>query len=115
MKRVQSARQQVNAMKRIIRKDANTIETILDDDGKMCALGGLAHYGAGVSLRTLKWWNAECRVNAMAFAAACDAFPLLTKRNLTAASIYDINDRYPTSLAERRQALCRFLDSLLED
>ena len=51
----------------------------------------------------------------MAFAAACDAFPLLTKRNLTAASIYDINDRYPTSLAERRQALCRFLDSLLED
>lgn len=103
-------RQQIAKIKSIIRKDSDGRAKIIDEDGKMCAIGGLAHYGAGVSKRCLMSWELKGTGIFQAFDKVLCAFPVLL--GIKADNIWCINDRY-IKVDNRRNALCKFFDSLL--
>lgn len=101
-----SLKRQVAQMKRIIRKDANAIGTLLDGDGKMCAVGGLAYYGAGVTQEELRDMD-----TGDAFDRVVNRFPVLRLAHVACDEIVDLNDKTKT-LIGRRNKLCRFFDNL---
>lgn len=111
---MQSAKAQVKCMKAIIRRDANATETILTDDNKMCAIGGLAHYGARVSLSTMRRWVKAGDGTTVAWGVVVSRFPILA--GCRASEVFNINDSYNNhDLHRRRVALCAFFDSLLDE
>lgn len=80
--------QQIERVCEIVMKDANTTEVLITDDGsKMCAIGGLAHYGAGISKDKLRSYDSED-----AWEKVCEVFPVLAELN--AEDVYTINDAY---------------------
>jgi len=112
-KRKLTPRQQVAEMKRIVNIDATGRGQIIDSDGDMCVLGGLAHYGANIRQSTMVRWERNSYGNdpsILAFSAAKRAFPIL--RKYVAKDIFKINDHNP-NLKRRRAALCKFFDGLL--
>ena len=102
---MRTVKQQIAAIKRIIRKDANARGTLLDDDGTMCAIGGLAYYGAKVT-------KSKLRTNQVGviYRRVQRAFPIL--RTVMAREIYRINDDN-SRLETRRNKLCQFFDKLI--
>lgn len=102
----QTAQQQIAQIKQIIRKDANTHGTLLDSKGKMCALGGLAHYGAGISKKRLRTMD-----SGQAFDAVCGRFPILL--GIRCTEIVYLNDG-ERDLKKRRRKLCTLFDGLLK-
>lgn len=109
---LRTPRQQIATICRIINKDATGRGQVIDDDGRLCAIGGLAHYGAGVPKRTLRQWRARARGGSthLAWEAAVKKFPVLKCTNEW--SVYEVNDRY-LNVSERRQALCRLFRGVL--
>ena len=110
----ESPRAQVAQMKAIVRKDATATGRIITEDGRMCAIGGLAHYGAGVPQATMQMWRDSNAYDSVteAWQAACQRFPILSRT--TASVVYRINDDN-RNLDDRRAALCHFFDSLLTE
>ena len=99
-------KQQIRRIKQIIRKDANTTGKLVDEDGKMCAIGGLAHYGAGISQRRLGKMDSND-----AFDLVIERFPVLYQT--TASEVYTVNDRCDDTRT-RRVALCKFFDRIID-
>ena len=108
-----SLQQQVARMKAIVMKDADARGAIIREDGTMCALGGLAHYGAGISKATLRRWTQSSGAIGKAFKYAQRAFPILTIVGALPLTIYGVNDVHD-NIARRREALCRLFDQMLD-
>jgi len=102
-----SKKAQVDRIKKIIMKDANTTGMYINKNGKMCALGGLAYYGAGASKKELH--RAETGGDIDLMAKITRTFPILT---CFLGSVAKLNDSIRTT-KPRRKALCEFFDSLL--
>ena len=106
----QTPRQQVRAMQAIIRRDATGRYELLDENGELCATGGLAR-ACGIPdhrLRGPSAWRYK-RI----WRVIVTRFPILRTRAINAYDFVDLNDFY-ADLAERHQALCEFLERLLK-
>ena len=124
-------RQQIAEVCRIINLDANGIEYLYyTANGTMCAIGGLAHYGAGVA----KWRLGRVSSNGLdsdeAWEKVVKRFPVLAA--LSAEEVYGENDvhtplcscggndkncedvaAHAIATTSRRKALCALFRGLL--
>ena len=110
----QTPKQQINEICRIIQKDANARQKIITVDGKMCAIGGLAHYGAKVSKAQLQRMDRESNYgnqpSDQAWREVVTRFPVL--QGTYASQVWRINDAHH-KLVTRRKALITFFRALI--
>ena len=105
----ESVHQQIATIKRIIRKDATGRRALCDAEGRMCAIGGLAYYGAQITKPQLRGCTNQYFEAVNVYDVLRIRFPVLA--HLRASVIVQVNDAHE-NLSTRRRALCALFDQL---